>query len=90
MSNFNFRVVKFATLNQTTVVRSVPILHQGWELDDLLYVCADGRVISTDHGAPEFAEMGYLTGKQQEYRDLVEAYETLLDGIANKTLQHTT
>lgn len=83
------RVIQFAVDQGVAIVRTVPILHQGWELDDLLYICADGRVIGTDHGHPEFVGFGMIYGKQQEYKDLVDAYERIIEDMTNANLKYT-
>lgn len=79
MSKYGKIVTEFAYKNGGAIINTVPVLHHGWESDELFYICDNGTVIGTNHGLPELVSADYLRLKQAEYRDLVEMYESLIE-----------
>ena len=70
-------VTKFAKDSGTELLYAHPRLFQGWEMDEYIYECANGRVIGTNHGRPYWVSLKELQEIKREYIETVQVYEKL-------------
>ena len=83
MSNeLNIRVKQFFEKNNLTLIKSFPVLWDGWECDNEWYLCKDqtGKkvFVVTNNCIPHIGQAFELEDKIDYYREVLETTEEIL------------
>ena len=84
----SYRIKEYLDTNNLTLIKSFPVLWEGWECDDKWYLCKDqsGKnvLVITHHNDPRIGGVYELEDKLENYRYVIEKTEEILKELEIK------
>jgi hypothetical protein len=87
-----YHIKEYLDTNNLTLIKSFPVLWEGWECDDKWYLTqntnGDKILVASDHGLPRIGSPEELEERIEYYKEITKESEEILKELESKCINN--